>query len=112
MLWLIVTGDEDKVSKPDSAVVAKAAEYKAARKKGGLIGCPEGTNAAMGCIKGACEDSQRPYIVKCETSKEMWAKLKTVHQENQSRIIIHYFFEELYTWEYDDSSLMADHIAA
>ena len=34
-----------------------------------------------------------------------------MHQENQSRINIHYFFEELYTRKYDNSSSMADHIA-
>ena len=71
MLWLIVTGDEDEVSKPDSAVVAKAAEYKAAKKE--WIDWLSRDQAAMGCIKGACEDSQLPYIVECETSKEMWA---------------------------------------
>lgn len=33
ILWLIITGDEDEVSKPDLAVVTKLAEYKATKKE-------------------------------------------------------------------------------
>jgi hypothetical protein len=50
--------------------------------------------------------------IECKNSKEMWARLQTVHQENQLKINIHHFFEELYTRKYKDGSSMADHIAA
>ena len=82
MLWLIITGDKDKVSKPDSAVVTKPIEFKTAKKE--WIDWLSRDQVAMGCIKGACEDSQLPYIVECKNLKEMWARLKTMHQENQS----------------------------
>jgi hypothetical protein len=65
---------------------------------------------AMGYIKGACDDTQLPYIVESPTLKEMWEQLKTVHQMNQSQINIHYFFEEFYTRKYVDGAWMADHI--
>ena len=68
--------------------------------------------AAQGSIKGACEDLQLPYVVNCKSSQEMWARLKKVHQENQSKINVHYYFEDLYTRKYAEGSSMADHIAA
>jgi hypothetical protein len=42
----------------------------------------------------------------------MWDTLKKVHVTNQSRINIHYFFEDLYTWKYVDGTPMADHIVS
>jgi hypothetical protein len=42
----------------------------------------------------------------------MWDTLKKVHVTNQSRINVHYFFEDLYTWKYVDGTPMADHIAS
>ena len=71
MLWLIVTGDEDEVSKPDLTVVTKLTEFKAAKKE--WIDWLSRDQAAMGCIKGACEDLQLPYIIECNTLKDMWA---------------------------------------
>ena len=68
--------------------------------------------AAQSSIKGACEDLQLPYVVNCKSSQEMWARLEKVHQENQSKINVHYYFEDLYTQKYAKGSLMADHIAA
>jgi len=68
--------------------------------------------AAKGVMKGACEDSQLPHIKGCKISKKLWMALGRVHMTNQSHINVHYFFEDLYTWKYVDSTPMADHIAA
>jgi len=103
LYWLIVTGDEEAPEKPDeSSLLVTATQRKAAKKE--WIEWLSRDQAAMGYIKGACEDAQLPYVIECKTSKEMWARLKTVHQTNQSRINIHYFFEELYTRKYVDGS--------
>jgi hypothetical protein len=40
----------------------------------------------------------------------MWDTLKKVHVTNQSRINVHYFFKDLYTWKYVDEMPMANHI--
>jgi hypothetical protein len=45
-------------------------------------------------------------------SKDMWDTGKKVHHDNQRKINVHYFFEELYTRRYVDGIPMANHIAA
>jgi hypothetical protein len=111
LFWLIITGDEEAPEKPDEpSLLITDAKKKAAKKE--WIEWLSSDQDAMGYIKGACEDSQLPYVIESKTSKEMWEQLKTVHQTNQSRINIHYFFEELYTRKYVDGSSMADHIVA
>jgi len=108
--WLIVTGDEEALEKPNSASVLHTTAQLKTMKKEWLEWLSK-DQVAMGYMKGACEDSQLPYVVRCQTLKDMWEQLKTVHQMSQSRINIHYFFEDLYTWKYVDGSSMADHIA-
>src|ERR1700733_10657517 len=111
LYWLIVIGDKEALKKPnESSLLMTEAQKKAVKKE--WIEWLSRNQAVMVRIKGACEDAQLLYVVECRTSKEMWARLKTVHQTNQSRINIHYFFEELYTRRYVDGSSMADHIAA
>src|SRR5882762_5570554 len=111
LFWLIITGDEEAPEKPDEpSLLITDAKKKAAKKE--WIEWLSRDQAAMGYIKGACKDSQLPYVIESKTSKEMWEQLKTVHQTNQLRINIHYFFEELYTQKYVDGSSMADHIVA
>ena len=68
--------------------------------------------AVMGCIKGACEDLQLPFIIGCKSSSKTWSKLMDVHKNSQNWINIHYWFEELYTKKYTDGTSMADHIAS
>jgi|SRR5882762_3689419 len=66
--------------------------------------------AAMGSILSTCEDSQHAFILQCVLSKGMWAKLKKVHVENQTKVNIHYHFEELFMRKYVNDTLMTDHI--
>jgi hypothetical protein len=68
--------------------------------------------AAQGIMKGACKNSQLPYVKNCKSAKDMWDTLKKVHVTNQSRINVHYFFEDLYTRKYVDGTPMANHIAS
>jgi hypothetical protein len=83
LYWLIVTGDEEMLEKLDeSSLLTTDAQRKAVKKE--WIKWLSRDQAVMGYIKGACEDAQLPYVVKCKTLKEMWAQLKTVHQTNQS----------------------------
>ena len=65
--------------------------------------------AVMGSILSTCKDSQH---MQCISSKGMWAKLKKVHVENQTKVNIHYHFEELFTCKYVNDTSMTDHIAA
>ena len=68
----------------------------------------------MGNIKGACEDTQLPFIKKdsITTAKTMWDELKKVHQTSLLKINMHYLFEDLYTQKYMDSASMDEHIAS
>ena len=80
--WLIITGDEEAPEKPNSAsILHMAAQLKTMKKE--WLEWLSKDQAAMGYIKGACKDSQLPYVVGCQTSKDMWERLKTVHQTNQ-----------------------------
>src|SRR5271154_3005083 len=108
-LWLIVTGDEDCPT--DAAVNAKDADKHAARKD--KLEWKLRDQAAMGNIKGACENSQLSFVEKDDilSAKKMWEELKNVHQTNLSKINIHYLFEELYTRKYVDGNSMDEHIA-
>ena len=106
-LWLIITGDES--CPPEAAPTASDAEMRAIRKE--RLEWMLRDQAAMGNIKGACEESQLPFIETVTTSKEMWEELKKVHQTSLSRINVHYLFEELYTRKYVDGSSMDEHIA-
>jgi hypothetical protein len=80
--WLIITGDEEVLEKPNSAsVLHMTAQLKTMKKE--WLEWLSKDQAAMGYIKEAYEDSQLPYIVKCLTLEDMWERLKTVHQMNQ-----------------------------
>src|ERR1700731_248250 len=46
------------------------------------------------------------------TVKETWETLQKFHCDNQMEIDIHYYFEELFTQQYVEGTLMGDHIAA
>jgi len=108
-LWLVVTGDED--CPPEADAKATDAEKRSAKKD--RLEWMLRDQAAMGNIKGACENSQLPFIEKATivTSQLMWEELKKVHQTNLSKINVHYMFEELYTRKYVDGSSMDEHIA-
>lgn len=110
--WLIVTGDEEKPTKPEKTCPedVKPADWKAERKE--YLDWLQRDQAAMGLMKGAMEPSQLPHVQSCESAKDMWDTLKRVHLTNQQDITVHYHFESLYTRKYVDGSSMADHIAA
>jgi len=81
--WLIVTGDEEALEKPDLAsILHMMAQLKTMKKE--WLEWLSRDQAATDYMKRACKDSQLPYIVECQTSKDMWEWLKTVHQMNQS----------------------------
>jgi gag-polypeptide of LTR copia-type len=109
-LWLIVTGDED--CPPDASTTATDAEKRVIRKE--KLEWKLRDQAAMGNMKGACENSQLPFIEKdtVTSAKEMWEELKKVHQTSLSKINVHYLFEELYTKKYTDDASMDEHIAS
>jgi hypothetical protein len=111
-LWLVVKGIETCPIVPTATISAgqTAAEYKA--KKREYLDWLLRDEAAQGVMTGACENSQLPYVKNCKSAKEMWDTLKKVHVTNQSRINVHYFFEDLYTRKYVDGTPMADHIAS
>jgi hypothetical protein len=111
-LWLIVKGTETCLPAPPATrpTAQTVSEYKAERKD--YLDWLLRDEAAQGVMKGACEDSQLPYVKDCESAKEMWDTLKKVHVTNQARINVHYYFEDLYTRKYIDGTTMADHIAA
>ena len=66
----------------------------------------------MGSILAACKDLQHTFVLHCESSALMWAALKKVHVENQTKVNIHYYFEELFMRKYVDGASMPNHIAA
>jgi hypothetical protein len=109
-LWLIVMGDEDCPLDVDPTT--KEAEKRIAWKD--RLDWKLWDQADMGNIKGACENSQVPFIEKdsVTSAKLMWEELKKVHQTSLSRINMHYLFEELYTRKYEDGASMDEHIAA
>jgi hypothetical protein len=111
-LWLIVKGTEICPTAPTATISASqtAAEYKAKKKE--YLDWSLRDKAAQGIIKGACENSQLPYVKNCKLAKDMWDTLKKVHVMNQSHINVHDFFEDLYTQKYVDGTPIADHIAS
>jgi len=109
MLWLVVNETETKPLKPEEGTMG-ASEFRTARRE--WIEWIQKDEAAMGSILAACEDSQHAFVLHCESSALMWAALKKVHVENQTKVNIHYYFEELFTRKYVDGASMPDHIAA
>jgi len=73
-LWLIVTGDEE--CPPDADPSLKDAEKRTAKRD--RLEWMLRDQAAMGNIKGACENSQLPFLEKdtVTSAKEMWEELK------------------------------------
>lgn len=109
MYWLIVDGTEMKPDLPNVQTMSPS-EFRMAKKD--WLDWMQQDQAAMGCIKGACEDSQLPFIIGCKSSSETWSKLMDIHKNSQNQINVHYWFEELYTKKYTDGTSMADHIAS
>ena len=109
-LWLIVTGEED--CPPEAAADAKDTEKRTARKE--KLEWKLRDQAAMGNMKGACENSQLPFVEResITSAKAMWNELKKIHQTSLSKINVHYMFEELYTKKYVDGASMDEHIAS
>src|ERR1700731_4514229 len=107
-LWLVVKGTETCPPGPDIAPTVTIPDKAHIRDHLDWVSRDE---AAQGLMRGATDETQWPHIVNCTTSKEMWDSWKQVHQENQQKINMHYYFEELYTQKYMDSMPMADHIA-
>lgn len=85
MLWLIVSGIETVPPKAEESSMSPS-EFWLMRKE--WLEWMQQGQVAQGSIKGAYKDSQLPYVVDCKSSQEMWARLKKVHQENQSKINI------------------------
>jgi hypothetical protein len=104
-LWLVVKGIEICPIAPTATISAgqPAAEYKAEKRE--YLDWLLRDEAAQGVMMGACENSQLPYVKNCKSAKEMWDTLKKVHITNQSRINVHYFFEDLYTRKYVDGTV-------
>jgi hypothetical protein len=109
MLWLVVNGTDTKPPKPEEENM-NASDCETARR--GWMQRMQKDEAAMGSILAACEDSQHAFILQCVSSKGMWAELRMVHVENQTKVNVHYHFEELFTRRYVDDTSMTDHIAA
>jgi len=111
-LWLIVNGTETCPQKPDDKKPdnVSMADWKVEMRE--YIEWMSRDEVAQGLMRGAVEESQWPHVTASKTSKEMWDDWKKVHQDNQKKINVHYFFEELYTRKYIDGSPMADHITA
>jgi hypothetical protein len=93
MLWLVVNGTDTKPPKPEEENM-NASDYKTARRE--WMEWMQKDKAAMGSILSAYEDSQHTFILQCVLSKGMWAELKKVHVENQTKVNIRYHFEELF----------------
>ena len=112
-LWLIVTGDEpcpEKHSDTQPTEPTALTTWKATKKE--WLDWSLRDQAAQGLMKGAAEPSQWPHIAQTKTAKEMWDAWKKMYVTNQQHINVHYYFEDLYTRKYDESTSMADHIAA
>ena len=110
-LWLIVTGDEpcpEKHSDTQPTEPTALTAWKVTKKE--WLDWLLRDQAAQGLMKGAVELSQWPHIA--QTVKEMWDAWKKMYVTNQQHINVHYYFEDLYTRKYDESTSMADHIAA
>src|ERR1700731_1563996 len=109
-LWLIITGEEECPPEPETTT--PEVEKRLARKE--RLEWKLRDQATMGNIKGACEDSELPFIEKesVTSAKAMWDELKKVHQTNLSKINVHYLFEDLYTRRYTDGASMDDHITS
>ena len=71
-------------------------------------------SSGYGNIKGACENSQLPFVERdsITSAMEMWKELKKIHQMSLSKINVHYMFEELYTRKYVDGTSMDEHITS
>ena len=110
-LWLITDGREPCPSEPPEELIVNmsAADFRAMRKE--YLEWHLRDKAAQGFMKGAVEPSQWHHVSECHRAKEMWDTWKKIHVDNQQKINVHYFFEELYTKKYVDGMLMADHIA-
>jgi hypothetical protein len=109
MLWLVVNETNTKPLKPEEATMS-ASEFRTARRE--WIEWIQKDKAVMQSILAACEDSQHALILHCKSSAFMWAALKKVHMANQTKVNIHYYFEELFMCKYIDGASMPNHIAA
>ena len=94
-LWLITDGRESCPSEPPEELVVDmpAAELRAIRKE--YLTWHLQDEVAQGFMKGAAEPLQWPHVSKCHSAKEMWDTWKKIHVNNQQKINVHYFFEEL-----------------
>lgn len=110
-LWLVTDGREPCPSEPPKERPTKMSlvEWKAEKKE--YLNWQLRNEAAQGFMKSAAEPSQWPHVNECKTAKEMWDTWKKLHVDNQQKINVHYFFEELYMKKYVDGTPMADHIA-
>ena len=112
-LWLIITGDEpcpEKHSDTQPTELIALTAWKATKKE--WLNWSLRDQAAQGLMKGVVELSQWPHIAQMKTAKEMWDAWKKMYVTNQQHINVHYYFEDLYKRKYDESTSMADHIAA
>ncbi|KAG5728163.1 hypothetical protein E4T56_gene19311 [Termitomyces sp. T112] len=111
-LWLIVTGNKELPSKPSSTKPEGPDEATWRAEKKEYLEWTLQDQAVQGLMKSVAESSQWPHVADKLTAKAIWDGWKAIHIMNQQKINVHYYFKELYTWKYADSTSMADHIAA
>jgi hypothetical protein len=101
---------DDEDCPPEATIDAKDMEKWAARKE--RLEWKLQDQVAMGNIKGACKNSQLPFVERSSitSAMEMWKELEKIHQTSLSKINIHYMFEELYMQKYTDGVSMDEHI--
>ena len=98
-LWLIVDKRETCSPEPDKMPPStKVVEWKVERKE--YLDWYLQDEAAQGFMKGVTESLQWLHVSQCKTVKDMWDMWKKVHVDNQQKINIHYFFEEMYMCKY------------
>src|ERR1700731_1031939 len=102
-LWLVVKGMETCPPGPDAAPAIAILDNERKACIQDYLDCVSRDEAAQGLMCSATDETQWPHVVDCTMSKEMWDSWKRVHQENQQKINVHYYFEELYTRKYTDS---------
>src|ERR1700731_4447206 len=105
-LWLVVKGTETCPPGPDAAPAIAIPDDERKVRIRDYLDWVSRDEAAQGLMRGTTNETQWPHVVDCTTSKEMWDSWKRVHQENQQKINVHYYFEELYTRKYTDDTPM------
>ena len=67
-------------------------------------------DSAMGLIQNAVKCTQCKLIVSAKTSMQMWEQLKKDYIKLQSGTNIHFYYQQLYTKQWDGTSLISNHV--